>query len=175
MEDNIFKLTKLKILGFDNPERSGPPKTTFEAMFNPASYSQTHTIPWTHRMGINSSSQTLHYVGSYSDKLTLNLVLDGTGVDAIGAEAAGRPSVKERIQTFFDTTLKYKGELHEPYYLCVEWGSLRFLCRLVSTTIKYTAFKRNGEPLRAELTVELRADATRAFDADAPEVTVDER
>lgn len=154
---NLFKLEKLKILAFSDPERKQS-AGMFEVMFNPASYTQTHIIPWTQQLGMNSSGQTLHYVGSFSGTLSLSLVLDGTGVDELDGTTSERKSVKERIQDFFDTTLHYNGEIHEPYYLCVEWGSLKFLCRLATTTIKYTAFERNGDPLRAELTVLLRAD-----------------
>ena len=154
---NLFKLEKLKILAFSDPERKQA-AGMFEVMFNPASYTQSHTIPWTKQLGMNSSGQSLNYVGSFSGTLSLNLVLDGTGVDEFGATAPERKSVKERVQDFFDTTLHYNGNTHEPYYLCVEWGSLKFLCRLATTTIKYTAFERNGDPLRAELTVALRAD-----------------
>jgi hypothetical protein len=153
----LFKLEKLKILAYSDPERKQS-AGVFEAMFNPSSYMQTHSIPWTKQLGMNSSGQTLSYVGSFSGTLSLNLVLDGTGVDELGAAASERKSVKERVQNFFDTTLHYNGNIHEPYYLSVEWGSLKFLCRLAATTIKYTAFERNGDPLRAELTVQLSAD-----------------
>ena len=104
--------------------------------------------------GNNQGTVTLFWPPWRVD-LSLNLVLDGTGVDELGATAPERKSVKERVQDFFDTTLHYNGNTHEPYYLCVEWGSLKFLCRLETTTIKYTAFERNGDPLRAELNAEV--------------------
>lgn len=152
----LFKLEKLRILAFDNEKRAGAPAATFVAMFNPTSYAQTHRIPWTAPQALNSSGQKLHYVTSLSNALSLVLLLDGTGVDELSD--GGRPSVKERVQQFFDTTLRYNGEIHEPYYLLVEWGSLKFPCRLASSTVRYTAFERDGTPLRAELTVELLSD-----------------
>ena len=152
------KLEKLKIIAFENTQRQpGQQKDTFVAMFNPASYSQVCSIPWRPKDALNSSQPELDYVGSLSNALTLNLLLDGTGVDP-DAEGGEKLTVKERVQKFFHVTLKFQGEIHEPYYLIVEWGALQFRCRLSKVTVKYTSFDRQGNPLRAELTVEFLSD-----------------
>jgi hypothetical protein len=158
---DLFKLEKLTISAFDTAERAGkPPKDmVFEAMFNPATYSQTYSPVWAKKAGINASGAQLYYQRSDPSDLSLDLVLDGTGVDEMGIVTLTAPkTVEERLQSFLKVAYTYNGKLHEPNYLRVEWGTLKFPCRLKSVTIKYTSFDRGGKPLRAELAVTFVAD-----------------
>ncbi|WP_437627010.1 CIS tube protein [Sorangium sp. So ce1151] len=155
---NLFKLEKLKIKAFKDVARRQPSAAPFEAMFNPASFSDSYAITWGAKQGVGSSGPQLSYSGSKPRALTLTLVVDGTGVESIGILAPMRKSVKDRVKTFLDVTFRYNGVIHEPNYLLVEWGSLIFSCRLSAVDIKYTAFERDGTPLRAELQVTLISD-----------------
>lgn len=174
---DIFKLEKLKLLAFSDKERKTPIGKPFEAMYNPASYAQTHQIPWVPNMGLSSSGQVQAYAGGLSSELSLDLILDGTGVDEMGVVALARPSVKDRIKAFFDATIRYNGNIHEPNFLRVKWGSsLSFDCRLYRSTIKYTLFDPGGDPLRAELSLRLVSDSysealDKAADKKSPDVT----
>ncbi|KYF99398.1 hypothetical protein BE20_31485 [Sorangium cellulosum] len=155
---NLFKLEKLKIKAFKDVGRRQPIGAPFEAMFNPASFSQRYAIAWGARQGVGSSGPQLSYSRSSPSELTITLVVDGTGVEAMGVVAPVRKSVKDRVKAFLDVTFRYNGVIHEPNYLLVEWGSLIFSCRLSAVDIKYTAFERDGTPLRAEIEVTLIAD-----------------
>jgi hypothetical protein len=66
--------------------------------------------------------------------------------------------VTDRVKAFLKLAFQYNGSIHEPNYLLLEYGAIRFPCRLSSVDIKYTLFDRDGTPLRAELTVKLVAD-----------------
>lgn len=161
MDLDLFKLEKLTISGFDTPGRAGKAARdmVFEAMFNPSTYSQTYSPVWAKRPGINNSGEQLYYQRSDPSDLSLDLVLDGTGVDEMGIVTLIAPkTVEERLQSFLKVAYTYNGKIHEPNYLRVEWGSLKFPCRLKSVTIKYTSFDRGGKPLRAELAVKFVAD-----------------
>ncbi|AUX33633.1 MULTISPECIES: hypothetical protein [Sorangium] len=155
---NLFKLEKLKITAFKDVGRRQPSGAPFEAMFNPASFSQRYAIAWGAKQGVGSSGPQLSYSQSKPSELTLTLVVDGTGVESMGIVAPVRKSVKDRVKTFLDVTFRYNGDIHEPNYLLVEWGSLKFSCRLSAVDIKYTAFERDGTPLRAEIEVTLISD-----------------
>lgn len=155
---NLFKLEKLKIKAFKDVERRQPFEAPFEAMFNPASLSQSYAISWESKQGVGTSGAQLSYAHSKPRELTLTLVVDGTGVESIGILAPMRKSVKDRVKTLLDVAYRYNGSIHEPNYLLVEWGSLVFSCRLSSVEVKYTAFERDGTPLRAELQVTLISD-----------------
>jgi hypothetical protein len=155
---NLFKLEKLKIKAFKDVARRQPFGVPFEAMFNPASFSQSYAITWGSKQGIGSSGSQLSYARSKPRALELTLVLDGTGVETMGILALTRKSVKDRVKTFLDVAFRYNGDIHEPNFLLVEWGSLILTCRLSKVDITYTAFERDGTPLRAELAVTLISD-----------------
>ncbi|MBL9007650.1 MAG: hypothetical protein JNJ46_25560 [Myxococcales bacterium] len=156
---SLFKLEKLTVTAYKTAARSGF-GTRFEAMFNPSSYSQSYAIEWKRRQGINDSGAELQYILSEPSELSLNLVFDGTGVDQIGLFSFTSQTVAARIQDFLDVAYTYQGSLHEPAYLVAEWGELSFSCRLSNVDIKYTAFDRDGTPLRAELAVTFVSDET---------------
>lgn len=156
---DLFKLEKLKIHAYDNAERKGRRLGTFVAMFNPESFSQKHEIQWARGQGMNSSDQQATYSHSRPSELTLNLTLDGTGVNAMGGlQFEPKKTVAERFDEFLELTFRMNGEIHEPNYLVVEWGVLNFSCRLLSVAVSYNSFDRDGKPLRAELEVNLLSD-----------------
>jgi len=159
--DHLFKLEKLTIEAYDKPERSGPPKATFKAMYNPTSMKQSHTIKWIKTMGKGEPTPTVKYDHTEHPNLELDLILDGTGVEQMGVLNlfGTTKTVKERVSDFLDTTYDYQGKIHQPHYLKVKWGlPEEFECRLSSFDIIYTSFDRDGTPLRAELKVSLIGD-----------------
>lgn len=170
--DNLLKLQKLKILAFQDPERTkeanaSPLKNVFEAMFNPESVKQKHEVIYGKNQSIGASGTQLDYAWNAPSELTLDLVLDGTGVSEMGVTRLSRPkTVSKRITEFLNLTFHMNGDIHEPNYLRVEWGQLKFDflqastfdCRLGSVDIDYTSFDRDGTPLRAKLTVSLIGD-----------------
>ena len=175
----LGKLVKLTIQAYEDDKREKPiDGKMFEAMFNPASYSMTHSIPWKDDLTLNGTAGKQTYTGSHSNELKLELTLDGTNVNEMGLFLFTKQlTVKERVDHFFDVTLHYVGTIHEPYYLKASWGdSLSFDCRLLSVTVTYTLFDAGGSPLRAQLSVTLVADtyselAAKQKNAQSPDVT----
>ena len=174
---SLFKLEKLRVTAYTEAER-GPlcRAGQFEAMFNPASYRRSYALEWGGKPGLNASSQQLEYRRSKPSDLEVKLLLDGTGVDEMGLFRLGRKSVKERVKAFLEVAYNYSGDIHEPHYLVVEWGSLSLACRLGKVDVNYTAFHRDGTPLRAELDVTFLADQElrkrlRTENKQSPDVT----
>lgn len=160
-----MKLQRLKIKAYRARSRlAGELIGTFEAMFNPETFSQTYVIEYGKNQGLNSSNRSVNYSRSKPRELKLKLVLDGTGVQDSGIVSLGSlKSVSTRVKEFIDLTFRMNGAIHEPNYLVAEWGGqedggLIFSCRLGSVTVAYTSFDRNGAPLRAELDVTLIGD-----------------
>ena len=81
---DFFKLEKLKIHAYKNSKRAGSPVGTFEAMFNPESFDQSYEIEWGLKQGLNSSGKAVNYSRSLPAELSLDLILDGTGVNNMG-------------------------------------------------------------------------------------------
>jgi len=140
------------------------PIGTFEAMYNPTSFSQKYEISYSKNQGFDSSGRPANYARSKPNKLDLKLVLDGTGVEEMGlVPSLSNKSVSKRVKDFIDLTFRMNGRIHEPNYLVVEWGGkedggLIFSCRLESVNVNYTSFNRDGSPLRAELDISLISD-----------------
>lgn len=154
-----FKLEKLKINVYSKRLRTGLPQNTFEVMFNPESFSMQHENVFENLQGINTSGRSARYSHSRSDKLSLTLLIDGSGVSdyvLMTQLGFGHDSVAEQVKNLLDLCFYMDGDIHEPRFLKIQWGNgplSDFDCRLESVNIKYTAFERNGEPLRAELDV----------------------
>lgn len=152
---NLFKLSKLTITAYktsgrgDNDKVAPPNELTVQ--YNPETLSTKHE-----NVVQNTKSEQVKYSYSRSQRLDVDLVFDGTGVDYFGVDLLKHvPSVAERVKEFLRLCYRVQGEVHEPAYLKLTWdkGVLgpSFHCRLKSVDIRYTAFDRDGAPLHAEL------------------------
>jgi len=157
---NLFKLEKLKIKAFSKQARTlADWENTFEAMFNPDSRKESYQIVYSKSQAINSSMERIDYVRTKSETLNVVLLLDGTGVDAMGIVRPFQMSVKERVKLFLDVCFRKNGDIHQPNFLILEWGTeLAFSCRLDNVEITYTSFDRAGDPIRAEIDMNVISD-----------------
>ena len=162
-----MKLNKLTITAYSDKERNIPlqPNGTFEALFNPASLSQKYEIEYAKQQAVGSSDGERRYIRNKPQELKLKLILDETGVSTTGvALLATQSTVAEKVKHFLRLAFHYNGDIHQPNFLIVKWGTLsfwgspEFRCRLESVEIDYTSFNRDGTPLRAELDVKLISD-----------------
>ena len=154
---SLFKLEKLTITAYKTSARSGF-GTSFEAMFNPSTYSQAYAIEWKRKQGINDSGAELEYTLSSPAELKLNLIFDGTGVDDYGLVNWAAKTVSERVQEFLDVTT-YQGLAARAGVSTGRGGAISASAvACPQWTSKYTAFDRDGTPLRAELSVTLIGD-----------------
>lgn len=159
-----MKLKKLIVKAYKTRKRTmGDLVGTFEAMFNPSSFSQEYEIQYGKNQGLNSTGREVNYARSKPKALNLKLILDGTGVHEMGISYLGQKTVSERVKKFIDLTFRMNGSIHKPNFLVVEWGGkedggLIFSCRLSRVNVSYTSFNRDGSPLRAELDVTFISD-----------------
>lgn len=153
MLKNFSRLEKLSILVYSSSSRRGRPKNKFEAMFNPESYSLAYENVYQEEQGLNTSGCPARYSVSKPENLSITLILDDTGVTNTYAKADGKQikNLDRAVETFLELTTEMDGEIHRPYYLTLQWGTLNFNCCLKSLDINYTLFHPSGRPLRAEL------------------------
>ncbi len=88
-----------------------------------------------------------------AEKVSFELVFDGTGVVKQTSRSKKTTSVKDQVRDLNDIIYKYKGDKHEPNHVRLLWGSMIFFGRLTSLTISYTLFKPDGTPLRAKISL----------------------
>jgi hypothetical protein len=155
---NIMKLKKLTFEAYSDRERKKS-IGKFKVMYNPTTFSQRYDIGYSK---YDPSDPMAQYSFSKPRVLNLKLVLDGTHVEQMGLLGSLK-TVSQRVKEFLKLTYQVNGNTHEPNFLRVEWGGeddggLDFKCRLSSVDVTYTAFERDGSPLRAELDVALVSD-----------------
>lgn len=128
----------------------------FQAMINPASLN--------HQLGIsyNTDNSSILPVGKSAvesklsqyqqEKLSFELVLDGTGAVPQLPPQASAGEVSQQVKQLKNVVYHYVGEKHEPSIVKLQWGqSFSFVGRLSSMTVDYTLFKPGGDPLRAKI------------------------
>ncbi len=141
------ELTKMKIVAYKDPDFSSQ-LGEYNLLVNPENYKFKNEQQYSVSDTVNgSSAQTVKYKGGIAGMFELGLFFDGTGV--ITDE-----KVDDQIKKVKDLIYSYNGDIHEPNYLKVYWGTQSlFQGRLKSWNINYTMLDMDGTPLRAEATV----------------------
>lgn len=160
---NLFKLAKLTIEAYADIDRRRPLTggihggNTLEAMYNPDTLSTRHESVFHPKRGISTQGAQTRWSHSAAEELNVKLVFDGTGVGDFGVQRLRhRPTVAEWIRAFLSLCYTVQSGTHEAAYLRLRWhrgilGADGFECRLRAADITYTAFDRDGSPLRAEV------------------------
>jgi hypothetical protein len=144
-------LTNLKIMGFKEIEGlpMGNP-LIFECMFNPDTYTVSHTTSYNTTQPIIGTGGEPIFNGSSPGSFSIEFILDGTGVSS-DLELPVPVPVPVQVLLFNAVTLDVIGDIHRPNYLIIQWGTFIRDCELSSSTITYTLFDSNGIPLRAKV------------------------
>lgn len=160
---NIFKLSKLTIEAYGDAKRSQPlnrglhGKHVLEVMYNPETLSTRHESVFQDKRGILTQGSKTGWSHSVAAELSVKLVFDGTLVGEFGVQQLRHsPTVAEWIRAFLSLCYDVQSQTHETAYLRLRWnkgvlGFEGFECRLRSADVQYTAFERDGSPLRAEV------------------------
>ncbi len=118
---------------------------TFESYVNPAEIVLAYEHEFDSGQGAGTTGSRMEFKKVKPGDLTLSFFIDGTG-------ANGRPIDVQAKIAEFQTVTGYNGDIHQPNYLKVIWGTLAVKrCVLKSATITYKLFRPNGVPLRATI------------------------
>lgn len=148
------ELTKMKIVAYKDPDFSSQ-LGEYNLLVNPENYKMRDEQQYAVSDTVNgSSAQTVKYKGGAAGLFELALFFDGTGV--ITDE-----KVDDQVKKVKDLIYSYNGDIHEPNYLKVYWGTQSlFQGRLKSWNVNYTMLDMDGTPLRAEATVVIIASVS---------------
>lgn len=148
------ELTKMKIVAFKDPDFSGK-LGEYDVLVNPENYKQKNEQQYSMTNTTNgSSAQTARYKGGGTGLFEIILFFDGTGI-------ISKDKVDDQIKEVKDLVYQYNGDIHEPNYLRVYWGTQSlFQGRLKSWNVNYTMLDMDGSPLRAEATAVLIASVS---------------
>jgi hypothetical protein len=145
-------LKKLSIVSYSD-ENFASKTGSYDLLINPDTYTHTYSIHYNDSTGLGMSSALMKFERMGEETVAFKIMFDGTGI-VPGTPANGTsPSIKKTIDDFRNLIFKYQGQLHEPNYLQLTWGTLAFRCRLKTLNLKYLLFTPEGEPVRAEADV----------------------
>jgi len=148
------ELTKMKIVAYKDPDFSSQ-LGDYDVLVNPENYKQKNEQQYsTNDTTIGSSVQTSKYKGGGSGLFDIVLFFDGTGI-------ISKNKVDDQIKEVRELVYQYNGNIHEPNYLRVYWGTQSlFQGRLKSWYVSYTMLDMDGSPLRAEVSLVLVASVS---------------
>jgi len=147
---------KMTIVAYSSNKYSGQVgKCTVK--INPATYSHDYQVNYNNETAQGAPGTTLKFKGIPPESVSFEIYFDATG-----AIENNTVPVKTLIDQFKKVCFTYNGDIHEPNYLIISWGSLVFKCKLVSMNLNYTLFKQDGTPLRAKASVKFE----KAIDAN---------
>lgn len=149
------ELIKLKITAYKDSEYKKELESNSEyiALVNPERYSISHKTDFEKVIGSGQTEGILQFKKTEPKELELDFLFDRTGVftqpqDDLN-KAESDKNVDKDIELFQRVVLNYNGDIHEPNYLKINWGSLIFKGRLSDMNIDYKLFNSNGNALRA--------------------------
>ena len=135
----------LKIIPLD--DKGLPAGVPFAAMFNPENIAINETLEWRTHPATGKAGVNPQYVRTDPRTFSIDLVLDGTGVNNNGVKIP----VTAQVLLFRAATTAISGNTHRPNYLLVQYGTFVCKCCLNSSTVTYTMFDFTGIPIRAKI------------------------
>lgn len=133
--------------------RSAGLPTRFQAQFNPTEYGLEKGASLAEIAIPGLEEPLLQFIHGNSQRLTLELLLDGTKIDD-AVDVAGFARDMQRL-------VRILPERHAPPRLNIVWGnSLALKAVAESVQARFTLFSENGTPLRARITLALRSYRT---------------
>lgn len=139
---------KLTIISYADNTYSGDGTGSLTVNINPSSYTHNHSVHYDNKTPQGAPGTVLKFKGIPPETISFEIHFDSTG-----AVPNSTTPVQTQIESFKNICFTYNGNIHEPNYLIVSWGSLVFKCKLTSLNINYTLFKSDGTPLRAKASV----------------------
>ena len=119
----------------------------FLAMFNPDNLAIKEEIDWTGNCTPGTEGSDAHYNKTKPRTFSLELMIDGTGVNTNGVKIP----VTVQVALFRAATTGVNGLLHSPAFLLVQYGLFICTCVLNNSTVTYTMFDEYGLPIRAKI------------------------
>jgi len=149
------KITAYKSSGFEENKKISAGE--FTALVNPEGYNRSYKIKYKEQQASGTKSQQMKFDKVEPEDIDLEFLFDKTGAlpgtfkskNDSGIQQESKDGVWPDIEQFKKVVYDYKGEIHQPPYLIIQWGELLFKCVLKEMTINFKLFRADGTPLRA--------------------------
>jgi len=174
-------LKKMKILAYRDITFTGNAIASYEVLINPDSYALTYEIIKVDKAADGKSSGDPTYSRTPSQTIGFKFLFDGTGViqapmaggapditPSILGQSKNKRDVTADLNQFSQVVYGFDGDIHQPRYVQLQWGTLHYNCYLQKMTITIKLFAPDGTPIRAE------ADCTFVSAVDPKTLTANE-
>ena len=151
------KITAYKSAGFEENKKitSGE----FTVLVNPEGYTRSYKIKYKDQQASGTKARQMKFDMVEPEDIDLEFLFDKTGAipgtfkakDNTGIEKEGKEGVWPDIEQFKKVVYDYKGEIHQPPFLIIQWGELIFKCVLRDMNINFKLFRPDGTPIRASI------------------------
>ena len=154
------ELTKIKITAYKTAAFEESKKISsgeFTALVNPEGYTRSYKVKYKDQQASGTKSHQMKFEKIEPEDIEFEFLFDKTGAlpgtfkakDDAGIQQEGKEGVWPDIEKFKKVVYDYKGEIHQPPYLIIQWGELLFKCVLREMSINFKLFRPDGTPLRA--------------------------
>ena len=154
------ELTKVKITAYKSGGFEENKKLTsgeFTVLVNPEGYTRSYKIKYKDQQASGTKSQQMKFDKVEHEDIDLEFLFDKTGAlpgtfkakDNAGIQEESKDGVWPDIEQFKKVVYDYKGEIHQPPFLIIQWGELIFKCVLREMSINFKLFRPDGTPIRA--------------------------
>ena len=153
------ELIRFIVHSYTDKDFAEPAQGTFEIPINPEQFNQNLNVGLDTSRGHGDQGTDTKYMSTAPEQVKLDFILDGTG--AVYGNKLQNVPVREQVDMLLNVVYKMKGEIHQPNFLKLLWGSnslsgygskLRaFTCKVGNLSINFILFDHNGEPLRAKV------------------------
>lgn len=143
------EIKKLQIAAYADAKCVDNLLSSIAAMINPTAYSLTYKAEYELSKEEGASDPTQIFKGMGEADLTLDLLVDGTGIIPIPDGL----TVDAYIEKLRSVMFYYQGDKHRPNFLKISWGNFVYRGVCTSVTTNYKLFNADGSTLRAEVKV----------------------
>lgn len=152
------KITAYKTAKFDE-KKDKIASGEFKVLVNPEGYTRSYKIKYKDQQASGTKSQQMKFEKVEPEDIEFEFLFDKTGAlpgtfkatDSAGIEKESKDGIWPDIEQFKKVVYDYKGQIHQPPYLIIQWGELLFKCVLREMSINFKLFRPDGTPLRAQV------------------------
>ena len=129
----------------------------FKVLVNPEGYTRSYKIKYKDQQASGTKAKKMEFDKVEPEDIDFDFLFDKTGAlpgtftatDSAGIEQESKDGIWPDIEQFKKVVYDYKGEIHQPPYLIIQWGELVFKCVLREMSINFKLFRPDGTPIRA--------------------------
>ena len=152
---------KITIEAYKDNKYSGSALSTYSGSFNPSELKIKYENGYIDNKSIGVGKSPT-YKGPKPENLTIPLLFDNTLADGnafmalMGTLLDTRETVVEQVEAFREKMFSVNGDTHEANFLIISWGDFLYKGQVQCLEITYSAFKSDGEPLRAKVELKIK-------------------